>query len=137
MRAAQTTIFIFFKYHLLMLHDVYIIVSPVYHVQISLSCSLHCCNYFCPSHVLTKTFQDKVTSPQSSHGSVGWPLSNDYGLELECADALENQLEEARQCVYKNQDIINKLRMDMHESYARVNKMKQVTEETTRVVEIL
>ena len=56
---------------------------------------------------------------------------------MECADALENQLEEARQRVYKNQDIINRLRMDMHESYARVNKMKQVTEETTRVVEIL
>ena len=53
-----------------------------------------------------------MTSTQKSTSSVAWPLPNDYGLELECADVLEHQLEVARQRVHDCQRIINKLRLD-------------------------
>ena len=66
------------------------------------------------SCVLTKTFQDEVTSTQRSASRAAWPLPNDYGLELECADVLEHQLEVARQRVHDSQHTINKLRHDMH-----------------------
>ena len=80
-----------------------------------MSCSLHRCNYiFAQSCVLTETFQDEVTSTQRSASSVAWPLLNDYGLELECADVLEHQLEVARQRVHDSQRTISKLRLDMH-----------------------
>ena len=78
-----------------------------------------------------------MTSAQSSQSSAAWTLPNDYGLELECADVLEHQLEAARQRAYESQDVTNRLRMAMQESDATVNKMKQVTEETTKEVEIL
>jgi uncharacterized protein involved in exopolysaccharide biosynthesis len=68
---------------------------------------------------------------------VAWLLPNDYGLELECADVLEHQLEAARQRAYAFQDVINMLRREMQESDASVNKMKQETEEATKKVEIL
>ena len=55
-----------------------------------------------------------MTSTQRSASSAAWPLPNDYGLELECADVLEHQLEVARQCVHDCKRIINKLRLDMH-----------------------
>ena len=41
-----------------------------------------------------------MTSTQKSARSAAWPLPNDYGLELECADVLEHQLEVARQRVH-------------------------------------
>ena len=47
---------------------------------------------------------------------------NDYGLELECADVLEHQLEVARQRVHDCQRIINKLRLDMQVLDAGVKK---------------
>ena len=40
-------------------------------------------------------------------------VTDDYGLELECADVLEHQLEVARQRVHDSQHTINKLRLDM------------------------
>ena len=55
-----------------------------------------------------------MTSAQRSASSVAWPLPNDYGLELECADVLEHQLEVARQRVHASEHTINKLRLDMH-----------------------
>ena len=55
-----------------------------------------------------------MTSTQRSASSAAWPLPNDYGLELECADVLEHQLEVAGQRVHDCQCIINKLRLDMH-----------------------
>ena len=58
------------------------------------------------SCVLTGTFQDEVTSTQRSASSAAWPLPNDYGLELECADVLEHQLEVARQRVHDSQHAI-------------------------------
>ena len=63
-----------------------------------------------------------MTSTQRSTSSATWPLLNDYGLELECADVLEHQLELARQHVHDYQRIINKLRLDMHVLDARVKK---------------
>ena len=54
-----------------------------------------------------------MTSTQRSASSAAWPLPNDYGLELECVDVLEHQLEVARQRVHDCQRIINKLRLDM------------------------
>ena len=74
------------------------------------------------SCVLTKDFHDEVTSTQRSASSAAWPLPNDYGLELECADVLEHQLEVARQRVHDCQRIINKLRLDMQVLDAGVKK---------------
>ena len=54
-----------------------------------------------------------MTSTQRSTSSAAWPLPNDYGLELECADVLEHQLEVARQRVHDSQHTINKLRLDL------------------------
>ena len=54
-----------------------------------------------------------MTSTQRSASSVAWPLLNDYGLELECADVLEHQLEVARQRVHDSQRAINKLGLDL------------------------
>lgn len=78
-----------------------------------------------------------MTSTQSSQSSAAWPLPNDYGLELECADVLEHQLEAARQRAYESQDLINMLRLEVQTKDATVKKMKQETEETTKKVEIL
>ena len=74
------------------------------------------------SCVLTETFQDEVTLTQRSESSAGWSLPNDYGLESECADVLEHQLEVARQRVHDCQCIINKLRLDMQVLDAGVKK---------------
>ena len=68
-----------------------------------------------------------MTSTQRSASSAAWPLPNDYGLELECVDVLEHQLEVARQRVHDCQRTINKLRLDMHVLDAGVKKMKQDT----------
>jgi hypothetical protein len=65
-----------------------------------------------------------VISPQSSQSSVAWPLPNDYGLELECADVLEHQLEVARQRVYDSQHVIKMLRPELQVLDAGVKKMK-------------
>ena len=54
-----------------------------------------------------------MTSTQRSESSAAWPLPNDYGLELECADVLEHQLEVARQHVHDSERTINKLRLHM------------------------
>jgi hypothetical protein len=79
-----------------------------------------------------------VTSTHSSQNSVAWLLPKDYGLELECVDVLEHQLEAARQRrAYACQDVINMLRREVQKSDASINKMKQDTEETTKKVEIL
>ena len=78
-----------------------------------------------------------MTSTQKSASSVAWPLPNDYGLELECVDVLEHQLEVARQRVHDCQRIINKLRLDMQILDAGVQKMKQDTQVTTKELEIL
>ena len=63
-----------------------------------------------------------MTSTQRSTSSAAWPLPNDYGLELECADVLEHQLEVARQCVHDSRRTINKLRLDMQVLDAGVKK---------------
>ena len=63
-----------------------------------------------------------MTSTQRSARSAAWPLPNDYGMELECADALEHQLEVARQHVHDFQHLINKLRLDMQVLDAGVKK---------------
>jgi hypothetical protein len=63
-----------------------------------------------------------VTSTQSSQSSAAWPLPNDYGLELECADVLEHQLEAARQRAYESQDLINMLRLEVQTKDATVKK---------------
>ena len=63
-----------------------------------------------------------MTSTQRSASSAAWPLPNDYGLELECADVLEHQLEVARQCVHDSQHAINMLRLELHVLDAGVNK---------------
>ena len=78
-----------------------------------------------------------MTSTQRSASSAAWPLPNDYGLELECADVLEHQQEVPRQCVHDSQCTINKLRLDMQILHARVKKMKQDTEVTMKELEIL
>ena len=78
-----------------------------------------------------------MTSTHKSASSATWPLLNDYGLELECADVLEHQLEVARQHVHDCQHIINKLRLDMQVLDAGVKKMKQDTEVTMKELEIL
>ena len=54
-----------------------------------------------------------MTSTQISASSAAWPLLNDYGLELECADVLKQQLEVAIQRVHDSQRTINKLRLEM------------------------
>ena len=54
-----------------------------------------------------------MTSTQRSASSAAWPLLIDYGLELDCADVLEHQLEVARQRVHDSQSTINNLRLDM------------------------
>ena len=54
-----------------------------------------------------------MTSSQRSASSAAWPLPNDYGLELECDDVLEQQLEVERQRVHDFERTINKLRLDM------------------------
>ena len=63
-----------------------------------------------------------MTSTQRSASSATWPLPNDYGLELECADVLEHQLEVERQHVHDSQCTINKLRLDMQALDAGVKK---------------
>ena len=78
-----------------------------------------------------------MTSTQRSASSAAWTLTNNYGLELECADVLEYQLEVARQCVHDSQRTINKLRLDMQVLDAGVRKMKQDTEVTMKELEIL
>ena len=78
-----------------------------------------------------------MTSTQRSASSAAWPLPNDYGLELECADVLEHQLEVARQRVHDSQRTINKLRLDMHVLDAGVKKMKQDIEVMKNELEIL
>ena len=93
--------------------------------------------FFPQSCLLTETFQDELTSTQRSAGSAAWSLPNDYGLEFECADVLEHQLEVARQRVHDSQRTINKLRLDMHVLYAGVKKMKQDTKVTMKEMEIL
>ena len=55
-----------------------------------------------------------MTSTQRSESSAAWSLPNDYGLELECADVLEHQLEVTRQRVYDSQHVINMLRLELH-----------------------
>ena len=77
-----------------------------------------------------------MTSTQRSASSAACPLPNDPGLELECADVLEHQLEVARQCVHDSQRTINKLILDMHVLDAGVQKMED-TEVTTKELEIL
>jgi hypothetical protein len=78
-----------------------------------------------------------VTSTQRSQSSAAWPLPNDYGLELECADVLEHQLEVARQRIYDSQHVIKMLRLELQVLDAGVKKMKQDTEVTTKELEIL
>ena len=78
-----------------------------------------------------------MTSTQRSASSAAWPLPNDYGLELECADVLEHQLDVARQRVHDSKRTINKLRLDMQILDSGVKKMKQDTEVTTKELEIL
>ena len=63
-----------------------------------------------------------MTSTQISASSAAWPLTNDYGLELECADVLEHQPEVARQRVHDCQRIIKNLRLDMQVLDAGVKK---------------
>ena len=63
-----------------------------------------------------------MTSTQGCASSAAWPLPNDYGLELECADVLEHQLGVARQRVNDSQHTINKLRLDMQVLDAGVKK---------------
>ena len=63
-----------------------------------------------------------MTSTQRSASSAAWPLPNDYGLELECADVLDHQLEVTRQHVHDCQCIINKLRLDLQALDAGVKK---------------
>ena len=65
-----------------------------------------------------------MTSIQRFASSAAWSLPNDYGLELECADVLEHQLEVARQRVHDSQYTINKLRLDLQVLDAGVKKMK-------------
>ena len=63
-----------------------------------------------------------MTSTQRSVSSVAWSLPNYYGMELECADVLEHQLEVARQRVHDSQHTINKLRLDLQVLDAGVKK---------------
>ena len=84
-----------------------------------------------------RNIQDEVTSTQRSASSVAWPLPNDYGLELKCADVLDHQLEVARQRVHESQHAINKLRLDLQVLDAGIKKMKRDTEVTTKELEIL
>ena len=77
-----------------------------------------------------------MTSTQRSASSVAWPLLNDYGLELECVDVLEHQLEVARQRVHDSQRTINKLRLDLRVLDAGLKKMKRDTEVITKELEI-
>ena len=63
-----------------------------------------------------------MTSTQRSASSAAWLLPNDCGLELECADVLEHQLEVARQHVHDCRHLINKLRLDMQVLDAGVKK---------------
>ena len=63
-----------------------------------------------------------MTSTQRSASSATWPLPNDYGLELECADVLEHQLEVERQRGPDSQRAINKLRLDLQALDAGVKK---------------
>ena len=65
-----------------------------------------------------------MTSTQRSASSAAWPLPNDYGLELECADVLEHQLEVARQHVQYSEHAINKWRLDLQVLDVGVKKMK-------------
>ena len=65
-----------------------------------------------------------MTSTQRSASSAAWPLPNDYGLELECADVLEHQLEVARQRVHDSQRAINKMRQDLRVLDPGVKEMK-------------
>ena len=63
-----------------------------------------------------------MTSTQRSASSAAWPLPNDYGLELECADVLEHQLEVARQRVYDSQHVTKMLRLELQVLDAGVKK---------------
>ena len=78
-----------------------------------------------------------MTSTQRSVSSAAWPLPNDYGLELECANVLEHQLEVERQRVHDCQHLINKLRLDMQVLDVGVKEMKQDTKVTMKELEIL
>ena len=78
-----------------------------------------------------------MASTQRSASNAAWPLPNDYGLELECADVLEHQLEVARQRVHDSQHAINMLRLDLRVLDAGVKKMKQDTEVTMKELDIL
>ena len=66
-----------------------------------------------------------MTSTQRSASSAAWPLPNDYGLELECADILEHQM-------YNQQ-----VETGLAGIRCRSQKMKQETEVTTKELEIL
>ena len=124
MQAAQTTFFIIFK------------ISPAYaswhvtlllvlfcHVQSSLSCSLHCCNYI---FALVMCTYRNISGWSDINTKIceqcGMAITEWFGLELECADVLEHQLEVARQHVHDCQRIINKLRLDMQVLDAGVKK---------------
>ena len=63
-----------------------------------------------------------MTSTQRSESNAAWSLPNDYGLELECADFLEHQLEVARQHVHDSQHAIKKLRLELQVLGAGVKK---------------
>ena len=78
-----------------------------------------------------------MTSTQRSASSAAWLLPNDYGLELECADVLEHQLEVARQRVHDCQHVTKMLRLELQVLDAGVKKMKQDTEVTMKELEIL
>ena len=69
--------------------------------------------------------------------SAAWLLPNDYGLELECADVLEHQLEVARQRVYDSQHVTKMLRLELQVLDAGVKKIKKYTKVTTKELEIL
>ena len=63
-----------------------------------------------------------MTSTQRFASSAAWPLPNDYGLELECADVLEHQLEVARQDVLEHQ--LEVARQHVHDSQRTINKLR-------------
>ena len=63
-----------------------------------------------------------MTSTERSTSNAAWPLPNDYGLELECANVLGHQLEVPRQRVHDSQHTINELRLDLQVLDAGVKK---------------
>ena len=138
MQAAQTTFFIIFK------------ISPAYaswrvtlllvlfcHVQNSLSCSLHCCNYIFALVMCTyrnisgwSDINTKICEQCSMAvtewlwigiGMCWWSRASTRGGKTTCT------------C----QHLINKLRLDMQVLDAGVKKMKQHTEVTMKELKIL